>query len=235
MANIKTIGGYVVDLTGAPLVGKTATLKNNATGATITTTTTDANGYWEFANRDETLTYKVEIAVGGSSTQKLVRRPAALELTQLYVTGRAIVGAGAVGAPGLAFASDDDTGLYRSAADTLDLATAGTRRAQFASDGRIGLGTAAGTGVNAFILNNTAATNVGLLVRGIASQSVDIFRVEDSAAARLFAIDQDGHLRADKFVSVATSLGALAGVVTIKYGVGGASTGYIPVYSSFVT
>lgn len=100
MANVKTIGGKIVDAAGGPLASKTVTLKNDASGATLTTTTTDANGVWTFANRDETLTYRAEAAFGGSSSQVVVRAPASAEFDHLYANQSFRTAAGATVAIG---------------------------------------------------------------------------------------------------------------------------------------
>jgi hypothetical protein len=84
MAAVKTIGGAVVNTAGVALVSKTVTLKNDDTGAVLTTTTTNADGEWEFANRDETVRYRADAAFGGSSSQVVVRKPASAEFDHLY-------------------------------------------------------------------------------------------------------------------------------------------------------
>ena len=52
-------------------------------------------------------------------------------------TGNILVPAGTVGAPGLGFAGDTDTGFYKSAANEIGIATGGTFRARFHSGGLI--------------------------------------------------------------------------------------------------
>ena len=52
-------------------------------------------------------------------------------------TGNVLVPAGTVGAPGLGFAGDTDTGFYKSAANEIGIATGGTFRARFHSGGLI--------------------------------------------------------------------------------------------------
>jgi hypothetical protein len=84
VAAVKTIGGSVVNTAGVALPSKTVTLKNDDTGASITTTTTNADGEWEFANRDETIRYRADAAFGGSSSQVVVRKPASAEFDHLY-------------------------------------------------------------------------------------------------------------------------------------------------------
>jgi hypothetical protein len=103
VANVKVIGGSVVNTAGVPLVSKTVTLKNDDTGTTITTTTTNADGEWEFPPRDETLRYRAEAAFGGSSSQVVVRKPASAEFDHLYanLSFRSAAGAPAVLGGGL--------------------------------------------------------------------------------------------------------------------------------------
>jgi hypothetical protein len=86
MANVKTREVVVRDVFGVALVSKTATLKNNATGATVgTPVTTDGNGKASFANQNEALDYRVEVAVGGASGQVYVNGPSSPEVDHLYV------------------------------------------------------------------------------------------------------------------------------------------------------
>jgi hypothetical protein len=84
VANVKVIGGSVVNTAGVPLPSKTVTLKNDDTNTTLTTTTTNADGEWEFPPRDETVRYRAEAAFGGSSSQVVVRKPASAEFDHLY-------------------------------------------------------------------------------------------------------------------------------------------------------
>lgn len=87
MANVKNLSGVVVDALGVVLASKTATLKNDGTGATVASTTTDANGKWAFAGQDETVRHRVEVAVGGGSTQVFRRSPAGVDLDDAYIYG----------------------------------------------------------------------------------------------------------------------------------------------------
>ena len=50
-------------------------------------------------------------------------------------------GSGSAGAPGIAFASDPNTGIFNPAADTLAVATAGSERLRITSAGNVGIGT----------------------------------------------------------------------------------------------
>ena len=56
--------------------------------------------------------------------------------------GSLAVGNGSASTPAVSFTGDTDTGMFRSAADTLDFSTAGVSRIQIGPDGRIGIGTA---------------------------------------------------------------------------------------------
>jgi len=61
-------------------------------------------------------------------------------VTIFELDGTMLMEDGTVSAPGLAFASDLNTGFFRSAADTLAIATAGTQRVTVDSSGRVGIG-----------------------------------------------------------------------------------------------
>lgn len=98
MAAVLSLEGFVFNKSGSPLSGLTVTLKNASSGTTITTTTTDANGRWAFANQDETLAYRVEVAYG--SGQVLVRRSWSGEAGDLYVRSSLRTPAAAVVAVG---------------------------------------------------------------------------------------------------------------------------------------
>ena len=52
-------------------------------------------------------------------------------ITLRELDGTLLIEDGAVGTPGLAFADDTNTGFYSSAADTINIATAGVERAEF--------------------------------------------------------------------------------------------------------
>jgi hypothetical protein len=128
VANVKVIGGSVVNTAGVALVSKTVTLKNDDTNATLTTTTTNADGEWEFADRDETIRYRAEAAFGGGSSQVVVRKPASAEFDHLYANlsfrtaaaatvalgGPLTLPVGSAAAPSLTFAGDTNSGLYRA-------------------------------------------------------------------------------------------------------------------------
>lgn len=82
-------------------------------------------------------------------------------ITLRELDGTLLVEDGAVGTPGLAFADDTNTGLYSSAADTINLSAGGVERAEF--------------GTGAIVFNEDGA-------------SMD-FRVEGDTNANLFFVD----------------------------------------------
>lgn len=65
---------------------------------------------------------------------------AALACGAITASGVVLIPDGAVGSPALAFASDTDTGIYRSQNNTINFACGGQLRQQFQSDGSISLG-----------------------------------------------------------------------------------------------
>lgn len=185
MANVLTIKRKVVDVTGAALSGKTATLKREDTGATVTTTTTDANGYFEFANQDESLSYRVEVAAGGSSTQKFVTSPASAEFLHAYIRNSLRTNSGATVAIGGAM----------SVAGTLTVSTGGITVT--------GNSTITGT-LNATTSLTTPALNVGsgLLVASIGQVS--------STGSLVI----DGNIQGQAAIQAGTGLIVVAGGIT---------------------
>src|SRR5262245_28519278 len=77
--------GIVLDPFGNPMAARPVEVKNNATGAVVTTGATDSNGRWEFTLADETVAYKVDIGQGGAGPQKVAQAPASIELEYLFV------------------------------------------------------------------------------------------------------------------------------------------------------
>ena len=93
------------------------------------------------------------------------------------LTGTGTVSAAADGtaaSPGIAFASDLNTGIYRPGADQLAISTNGTERLRITSDGKLGLGTSSpaqlldvrGTGTVAHIGNTDEYTQLGTFGAG---------------------------------------------------------------------
>lgn len=62
-------------------------------------------------------------------------------MAQLAAFAAANAGDGTVAAPGLSFASDPDTGIYRPGANLLAVVTAGAERARVDASGNVGIGT----------------------------------------------------------------------------------------------
>ncbi len=63
----------------------------------------------------------------------------------LQLNGILTAGTGSAAAPAFSFSSDSNTGMYRSATDTLKLVTAGADRLTVDASGRVGVGAAAST------------------------------------------------------------------------------------------
>lgn len=131
MANVKTREVVVRDAAGVALVARTATLKNNATGATVTSVATDANGKASFLNQNEALDYRVEVAAGGSSSQIYANGPSSPEVDHLYVnkslrvrTGTQIVLGGPVTMESTLGVADgisvDNGGIYTTGLGSFD-------------------------------------------------------------------------------------------------------------------
>ena len=95
MANVKVRAGSVRNVAGAPLVGKTATLKNHATDAPMAAGTTDGTGAYSFTGIDETIRTRVEVAFGGGSAQMHVNAPISPDLDHAYVNSSLRSAAGA--------------------------------------------------------------------------------------------------------------------------------------------
>ena len=65
------------------------------------------------------------------------------DLFQINSSGLALHPLGLVGTPSISFVGDTNTGMWSSAADTLNFSTAGSERMRIDSTGRVGIGTAA--------------------------------------------------------------------------------------------
>lgn len=71
------------------------------------------------------------------------------------MTGALVVPAGTAAAPSLSFSSDTNTGIYSSAADTLDFSTGGTQKVSINASGTVRINSAAN---NVLQLNDTSGT-----------------------------------------------------------------------------
>jgi hypothetical protein len=113
--------------------------------------------------------------------------------TTATITGVTSIASGSVGAPGLTFTGDTNTGLYRSGVDAYSLVAGGAAI--------INVG-ATGAGVNA-AYDNTAALKVQsvandditLFLKQKSGQTARMWRVEDSAGQELIVLDSQGNLQ----------------------------------------
>lgn len=134
------------------------------------------------------------------------------------ISGSLVVPLGAVGSPSITFSNDLNTGIYSSAADTINFSTGGTERARIDSSGRLQLGSATGdqlivansyTGNAMFsfqIANSTkaflgiSANNdtpvVGMATGdfGIRVQAKNIFLSSDSGASGHLVVRTNGNV-----------------------------------------
>jgi hypothetical protein len=139
---------------------------------------------------------------------------------------------GSTSSPGLAFISENTMGFYRPSSGILGV-TINAEVARFDSAGlMIGSTGTRGT-VEKFrisapatvdnlanaIITTSATTSKGLVVQGIASQSANIFEVQNSSGAGLFTVSSAGALTA--------ATGTLTGANTLTLGQTGTNTGSI--------
>mgnify|MGYP001318549485 CR=1 FL=1 len=113
--------------------------------------------------------------------------------------GTMLIEDGTVSAPGLAFESDQNTGLFRSAADTLAIATAGTQRVTVDSAGNVGIGN--GSPAASLQIQKTSAGGdpTHLLLSNVSSSSGTTSSiyfapnlVGATRAAKIAGINEDG-------------------------------------------
>jgi hypothetical protein len=88
--------------------------------------------------------------------------------TSIDSTVPIIVPLGAVGAPTYSFTGDTDTGMWSSAANTLNFSTGGTERARFDSSGNFGIG-------------KTPTTLFTVLSGGAGTNSIELWENSDTA------------------------------------------------------
>ncbi len=121
-----------------------------------------------------------------------------VELLQL--DGTLTLEDGSVSAPALAFRDDLNTGVYSSAADTFDIATAGIQRLRIDSSGRLLLGTTTEGEANADDLTLASTGHTGITIRaGTTSQSAiymsDGTSGDDEYRGNIIYDHNDNHLR----------------------------------------
>lgn len=135
------------------------------------------------------------------------------------MTGALGVVAGSSTVPGLFISGDPNTGLYSSAADTLDLATGGTQRVQINSSGNIGIPSSVSS-AKLRISTITTAT-IGQLISGVASQTANLSEWQNNTAAKLLSITKDGYLIFGEGTVGTGTLRATASGSDIKIDIGG--------------
>ena len=84
-------------------------------------------------------------------------------------------GDGSEGSPAFSFDSDPDTGMLRSAANSLGFATGGTERLKIDDSGRLLIGSSVAGNADADNINVAGAGNVGITFRGSSSGTGNIF------------------------------------------------------------
>jgi len=110
------------------------------------------------------------------------------------MTGAVLLPDGTVGAPGLAFASDANLGLYRSAADTVVVVADGVARFKIQTGGAVSV--VAGStfsvagGPATFIAG--AATQLPIMARGAAAQSANLQEWQSSAGVVVAKVSAAG-------------------------------------------
>lgn len=105
--------------------------------------------------------------------------------------GQGLFGDGTVTTPGLRFAAQQDTGLYRDAAGTLSIATAGTRSVRASS---LGLGFDNGRGIHWYHDGNEILMPDG--VTGWVLQTGGAFTIRSLEGVTRLSIQADGRLSA---------------------------------------
>ena len=109
------------------------------------------------------------------------------------ITGVTSIASGSVGAPGLTFTGDTNSGIYRSGADAFSLVTGGTA---IVNVGATGAGVnAAYDSTAALKVQSVANDDITLLLKQKSGQTARMWRVEDSAGQELIVLDSQGNLQ----------------------------------------
>jgi hypothetical protein len=78
---------------------------------------------------------------------------------------------GTAAAPGISFASDQDTGVYRSAADEVSVSTGGSQRMVVDATGNIGIGTTS-PGADLDIVKTNPSGTVGMVIQNLSADPI---------------------------------------------------------------
>lgn len=113
--------------------------------------------------------------------------------TNATIAGVASLASGSVGAPGLTFTGDTNTGIYRSGVDAYSLVAGG---AAIINVGATGAGVnAAYDSTAALKVQSVANDDITLFLKQKSGQTARMWRVEDSAGQELIVLDSQGNLQ----------------------------------------
>ena len=151
----------------------TATASTSVTTPTVTT----ASGNLTLTSVGGTVAVSAALTVGTTAT----------------IAGVTSLASGSVGAPGLTFTGDTNTGIYRSGTDAYSLVAGGTAI--------INIG-ATGAGVNAAYdstaalkVQSVANDDITLFLKQKSGQTARMWQVEDSIGQELIVLDSQGNLQ----------------------------------------
>ncbi len=143
------------------------------------------------------------------------------DLFQVDSSGIALAPAGSVSAPSFSFTGDPNTGMFRSAADTLAFATGGVKVWEISPVGRLTIGGAGGNpGINVYIGN--AGNDTSLLAGGNRNVGIGVSVLPSitSSGSRNVAIGNDAMFASTTAASnVAIGDGPLAANLTGSYNI----------------
>jgi hypothetical protein len=108
-------------------------------------------------------------------------------------------------APGFAFGSDTNTGIFRIAADTLGIVTAGTERARFNSNGTILFGTTN-------VAPGETNTDIGTVISGVTFRQ--LISVDGNIASTLNRNSSDGTIQSFRREGVQVGTVSVTGSAT---------------------
>ncbi len=204
--------GYLGAMTGAPLESVTGTALDNVwstngilvrTGGGTYSQITDGSANWNTA-----FGWGDHGAAGYASATDALNRDGSIAMTgDLNMNGNDIIGlnTGLVGAPGLSFTGDPNTGIWSPGADTFAISTNGSQAMTVLSSGNVGIGTATpgqtldvegNIEAERLILNTSAASEIffqGSDVANILSNSSSAMLVGTVDTQNLFLKTDDSN------------------------------------------